>query len=353
MMDRFWQGKKVLVTGHTGFKGSWLCLWLQHLGADVAGYALEPPTDPGLFKLANVGRSMISVRGDIRDYHAIRNAVESFRPEIVFHLAAQALVRKSYQEPVETFATNVMGTVHLLEAVRHVDSVRVVVNVTSDKCYENKEWIWGYREDDPMGGYDPYSSSKGCAELATSAFYNSFFDAEISTKTVIASVRAGNVLGGGDWAEDRLVPDIIRAVLDQKPVVIRNPNAIRPWQHVLEPLQGYFLLAEKLYLHGNSFSGGWNFGPSDDDVVPVGELTQQIVSLWGDGATWVHDESRHPHEANYLKLDCTKARNQLGWKTKLPLSDAVNWLVEWYKAYFNRRDLRQVTLDQIERYIHC
>lgn len=352
MTKSFWQGKKVLITGHTGFKGSWLSLWMQRLGAKVTGYALLPPTEPNLFNLARVAENMVSIQGDVRNPAELRNAIQSCQPEIIFHMAAQALVRKSYQDPVDTFSTNVMGAVHLLDAVRHIDSVRVVVNVTSDKCYENNEWVWGYRENDPMGGYDPYSCSKGCAELITAAFRNSYFNFENHNQpgVGIATVRAGNVIGGGDWAEDRLVPDIIRAILNNSPVVIRNPNAIRPWQHVLEPLYGYILLAEKLWTNGQEFCGGWNFGPSDDETVSVSELVRRVVELWGNGAQLVCAEGKHPHEAYYLKLDCSKARMKLDWQPKLLLAAALQWMVEWYQAYADRQNLQGITLKQIEKF---
>lgn len=352
MTGSFWRGKRVFITGHTGFKGSWLCLWLKKLGADITGYSLLPPTEPSLFNLAGVKACMGSLLGDVRDYDSLLRAVQACRPEIVFHMAAQSLVRRSYQDPVGTLATNIMGTVHLLDAVRHTDSVRVAVNVTSDKCYENKEWVWGYRENDPMGGFDPYSSSKGCSELVTSAYRNSFFNPGSSNqpRAALATVRAGNVIGGGDWADERLVPDIMRSVFNHKPVIIRNPGAIRPWQHVLEALHGYLLLAEKLWFNGDEFAGGWNFGPSDDDVVSVGKLTDRIVKLWGQDARWLCDENEHAHEARQLKLDCSKARLQLGWKPKTTLEDAADWIVEWYRAFVDKQDIRQATLKQIERF---
>lgn len=352
MLASFWRGKKVFVTGHTGFKGSWLCLWLAKLGADVTGYSLEPPTVPNLYTLAGVGDGLDSIYGDVTDLDNLCNAVRSAQPEIVFHLAAQSLVRRSYRDPIGTLATNVMGTAHVLEAVRRVDSVRAVINVTSDKCYENRESVWGYRENDPMGGYDPYSCSKGCSELVTSAFRNSFFVAkdEACRETAVASVRAGNVIGGGDWAEDRLVPDIMRAVLGQKTVVIRNPKAIRPWQHVLDPLYGYLLLAEKLYCDGNRFSGAWNFGPAEDDTISVAELITKVIELWGNNAQWETDKGVHLHEAGFLKLDCAKARTQLKWKPGLGLAQAVEWTVDWYKAYSKAQDIKQVTLNQIKEF---
>src|SRR3954447_21046931 len=347
MSGRFWQGKRVLVTGHTGFKGGWLTLWLRSLGAEISGFSLQPPTSPSLCQVADVEEGLNAVRGDIRDLPAIENIFHNARPEIVFHLAAQALVRPSYIDPVETYATNVMGTVNLLEAVRRDGDVRVVVVVTSDKCYENREWMWGYREDEPMGGYDPYSNSKGCAELVTAAYRKSFFAAR---GTAIASVRAGNVIGGGDWAADRLIPDIIRAVSRGEPVLIRNPGAVRPWQHVLDPLSGYLLLAERLWTEGERQAGGWNFGPADDDAKPVQYIVETITNLWGEGARWVLDERQHPHEAHYLKLDCSKARQLLNWRPRLELADALQWTVEWYKALSARSDMRKYCADHIAAY---
>ena len=351
-MNSFWQGKKIFITGHTGFKGSWLSLWLQHLGSKIVGYSLEPPTNPSLFEAASVGKGMASILGDIRDYESLSNAIQSYRPEIIFHMAAQSLVRESYQDPLGTMATNIMGTAHLLDAVRRCDSVRIVVNITSDKCYENKEWDKGYNESDPMGGFDPYSSSKGCAELITAAYRNAYFNLQRfdEHRVAVATVRAGNVIGGGDWAKDRLMPDIMRSVAAKEPVAIRNPRAIRPWQHVLDPLNGYLLLAERLWHQGSEFSEAWNFGPSDSDAVPVGELTERIIKLWGNGASWVCDEGEPPHEAGLLKLDCSKAIERLGWRPKLELTKAVEWTVEWYRAYFEGLDNRALIFDQINRF---
>ncbi|MFO1433592.1 MAG: CDP-glucose 4,6-dehydratase [Candidatus Competibacteraceae bacterium] len=354
MTPAFWAGKRVLLTGHTGFKGGWLSLWLQQLGADIVGYALEPPTQPSLFELARVGPGMReSILGDVRDPAHLQTVFARSQPEIVFHLAAQPLVRDSYQFPVETYATNVMGTVHLLEAVRRSGGVRVVVNVTSDKCYENREWVWGYRETEPMGGYDPYSNSKGCAELVTAAYRNSFFNpAEFQRHGVaLASVRAGNVIGGGDWARDRLIPDIMRAFLAGQPVIIRNPQAIRPWQHVLDPLCGYLELAETLWRQGPDYAEGWNFGPRDDDARPVSWLMARLAALWGKDARWELDGSRHPHEAHYLKLDCSKAMIRLDWRPRWNLEQALTATVDWYSAYAAHQDMRAVTLRQINAYL--
>lgn len=343
----FWRGKRVFLTGHTGFKGSWLSLWLQSFGADVTGYALAPPTQPCLFEIAEVASGMTSIIGDIRDLFKLQAALNMHQPEIVIHMAAQPLVRYSYQNPVETYATNVMGTVHLLEAVRHTPSVKAVVNITTDKCYDNKEWPWGYRENEPMGGHDPYSNSKGCAELVTSAYRSSFFQ---HNGVAVASARAGNVIGGGDWAADRLIPDILRAFEQNQPVVIRNPHAIRPWQHVLEPLSGYLMLAECLYTEGSPFAEGWNFGPNDDDAKPVQWIVEQMASQWGQGACWQHDGGHHPHEAHYLKLDISKAKARLGWQPHWSLSTALQKIVGWHNIYLSQADVQATTLAQIDSY---
>lgn len=341
----FWHGKKVFLTGHTGFKGSWLTLWLQKLGAKLTGYALDPPTQPSLFQLVRGGEAMRSIIADIRDAEALARAMQDAKPDIVIHMAAQALVQRSYANPLETYATNVMGTVHLLEAVRSTDSVKVVLVVTSDKCYENREWPWGYREIEPMGGHDPYSSSKGCAELVTAAYRNSFFhDREV----FVASARAGNVIGGGDWAKDRLVPDILRAIEAGGIVSIRSPNAIRPWQHVLEPLHGYLLLVEKLYTEGAAWAEGWNFGPADEDTRPVQWIVDQLVRHMG--ARWQLDGNAQPHEACILKLDCSKARQRLGWQPRWGLERALEAIVAWQLAYLKRQDMRHKTLEQIMEY---
>lgn len=348
----FWSGKRVLVTGHTGFKGSWLSLWLQSMRARVIGYAMSPPTTPSLFELARVGDGMISVIGDIRDLDGIRRIMAAETPELVFHLAAQPLVRYSYQNPIETYATNVMGTAHVLQAARETASVKAVVIVTSDKCYENQEWAWGYRESDPMGGFDPYSSSKGCAELVTAAYRRSFCGTPQPGESLmgIASVRAGNVIGGGDWAEDRLVPDCIRAFKAGRVLEIRNPYAVRPWQHVLEPLHGYLQLARRLYAEPQSWGEAWNFGPNDDDARPVSWLAGRISELWGAGASWRVADGQHPHEAHYLKLDISKAKSRLDWGPRWGLDHALECTVEWYKAHAANRDMRDFSVGQIRSY---
>jgi CDP-glucose 4,6-dehydratase len=349
----FWNEKRVLLTGHTGFKGGWLSLWLQSMGAHVVGYALAPPTKPSLFEIADVGQGMTSVIGDIRDLGKLQAVFTEHSPEIVFHMAAQPLVRYSYQEPVETYATNVMGTVHLLEAVRNTTGVKAVVSITTDKCYENREWAWGYRENEPMGGFDPYSNSKGCAELVNAAFRSSFFNANAYAQhgVAVATARAGNVIGGGDWAADRLIPDILAAFEQGQPAVIRHPNAIRPWQHVLEPLCGYLTLAERLYTQGPEFAEGWNFGPNDEDAKPVGWIVQQMTDLMGPGAQWQTDTfQNHPHEAHYLKLDISKARSRLNWQPALRLQDALQLVTEWSKQRSSGADMRAFTLAQIHNY---
>jgi CDP-glucose 4,6-dehydratase len=348
----FWQGKRVLLTGHTGFKGGWLSLWLQSMGAQVTGYALAPPTNPSLFEIAEVAQGMTSVIGDIRDLSKLQAVFAERQPEIVFHMAAQPLVRYSYQNPVETYSTNVMGTVHLFEAVRNTPGVKAVVNITTDKCYENREWIWGYRENEPMGGFDPYSNSKGCAELVSAAYRSSFFNANNYAQhgVATATVRAGNVIGGGDWAQDRLIPDILAGFEQGRKVDIRNPQAIRPWQHVMEPLIGYLTLAEQLFEHGPSFGEGWNFGPNDEDAKPVGWIVEQMAALWGTDAQWHIDKSEHPHEAHFLKLDISKARSRLDWHPALRLKEALALIVDWSKQRAAGANMRQLTLDQLRTY---
>jgi len=348
----FWRGKRVFLTGHTGFKGGWLSLWLQQLGAHLTGYALQPPTRPNLFERASVGSDMRSIIGDVRDGQNLSAVVREAAPEVVIHMAAQPLVRRSYADPVETYSTNVMGTVHLLEAVRHCPSVRAVVNVTTDKCYENREWLWPYRENEAMGGHDPYSSSKGCAELVTTAYRNSYFNAKDSLHRgpALASARAGNVIGGGDWAEDRLLPDIFAAFSRGEPALIRNPHAIRPWQHVLEPLRGYLTLAERLFTQGAEYAQAFNFGPRQDDAQPVERVVRKLVTKWGESAAWRTDQRDHPHEASLLRLDVSKAAHMLAWRPALDLDAALQLTVDWVRAARQGRDLREFTLHQVNEY---
>ena len=345
--DSFWRGKRVFLTGHTGFKGSWLSLWLQHLGAEVTGYALAPPTTPNLFGVAGVTTGMISIIADVRDLPTLQRAMQIAQPDIVIHMAAQPLVRLSYAEPVETYATNVMGTVNLLESVRQTPNVKGVVVVTTDKCYENKEWPWGYRENEPMGGHDPYSSSKGCVELVTAAYRTSFFQMH---GIGVATARAGNVIGGGDWAADRLVPDILRAFEKNQPAVIRHPQATRPWQHVLEPLGGYLSLAERLYADGQAYAEGWNFGPKDEDARSVKWIVENLARSWGNGASWQLDGGIHPHEANYLKLDISKANDRLGWHPRWNLGTALEHITTWHQSWLRHDDMKQLCLGQVQQY---
>jgi len=353
MIERkFWQNKRVFITGHTGFKGSWLCLWLHLLGTRVYGYALQPPTEPSLFNLCALDKIINSTIADVRNRKSLHESMLSAQPEIVIHMAAQPLVRDSYKIPVETYEINVMGTVNLFEAVRACKTVKAVINVTTDKCYENKEWEWGYRENEPLGGYDPYSNSKACSELVTAAYRNSYFNQkEYTTHRVgIATARAGNVIGGGDWATDRLIPDCVQAILKGEPVLIRNPSAIRPWQHVLEPLSGYLMLAQKLMQDGPQYSGAWNFGPGDEDARSVEWLVRQLCSQWGDTASFVVDTREHPHEAHFLKLDCSKAKTELGWKPRWSLDKAIESIVAWTKDYQKSREGKNTCLRQIEEY---
>lgn len=345
----FWLGKRVLMTGHTGFKGSWLSLWLQSMGAEVCGFALKPLTNPSLFYAAGVAKGLRSEIGDVRNYNHVLSVTKSFQPEIVFHLAAQPLVRQSYIDPIETYSTNLMGTVNLLEAVKNVGSVKAVVNVTSDKCYENREWVWGYREDEPMGGFDPYSNSKGCSELITNSYRQSFYsDLGIG----LATARAGNVIGGGDWSQDRLVPDLLAAFERKESVILRNPQAIRPWQHVLEPLSGYLMLAENLFSYGNRFSGAWNFGPHEQDAKTVQSIVERLATTWGDGAMWQIDTSPQPHEANYLKLDISKAKHFLHWNPRWELGFAIEKIIDWHKAWLDRSDMRIKCISQIDEFLN-
>ena len=395
MNIEFWKNKRVFITGHTGFKGSWLVLLLNEMGAKVCGYALTPPTEPSLFNVANLSELCEHHIGDIRDYRLLLATMATWQPEIVVHMAAQPLVRESYAKPLETYEINVMGTANLLEAVRNCPSVRSVVVVTTDKCYQNNEWAWGYRENDRLGGYDPYSNSKACSELVVSAYRQSYFQPlvgdELSSSQVvklscdvteesngisaftpaIATARAGNVIGGGDWAKDRLIPDILRAIEVGEPVRIRNPFSIRPWEHVLEPLAGYLRLAENLYTEGHKFAEAWNFGPSDDDAKPVEWIVERMCRLWNEAqsckatklqsfkgvdtalpaATYAIDDGEHPHEANYLKLDCSKSRQELGWQPRWNLSQTLEKIVEWHRGYISKEGMRVISQKQIEEYL--
>lgn len=348
MIDKnFWQGKKVYLTGHTGFKGSWLSLWLAEMGAIVKGYALNPPTTPSLFEEAKVSEKIESQIGDIRDFETLKTSMVEFNPDILIHMAAQPLVRFSYKEPLETYDTNVMGTAKVLEAARLCSNLGAIVSVTTDKCYENKEWVWGYREDEPMGGHDPYSSSKGCAELVTSAYRRSFMQ---DLGVGLASARAGNVIGGGDWADDRLVPDILRAFEKKEPVIIRNPLSTRPWQHVLEPLSGYLVLAQKLYQTPKDYAEGWNFGPFEDDAKPVEWILNHMVQSW-EGANWNLDKNANPHEAGYLKLDISKAKHRLQWQPTWLLENTIAKIISWHKAWLNNEDMQKVCINEINEFV--
>jgi len=353
MINRsFWKGRRVFITGHTGFKGSWLSLWLLELGAEITGYALIPPTKPSLFEQAKLATSFKSIFADLRDYPSLKSAITECQPEVVIHMAAQSVVRRGYEDPIETYSSNVMGTVHLFEALRQLGHQCVVVNVTSDKCYANKEWVWGYRENESLGGHDPYSNSKACAELVMSAYCDSFFSVKHQggIRTAVASARAGNVIGGGDWTSDQLIPDLLRSFLAGKPCLIRSPSAIRPWQFVLEPLRGYLMLAERLAQDAQQCGSAWNFGPKEPDAKPVSWIAERMVGLWGNGASWKNDTAVHPKEAHYLKLDVSKANAELGWEPVVPLATALEWIVEWYRGFETASDLRSITQAQIQRY---
>jgi CDP-glucose 4,6-dehydratase len=347
-----WQGRRVFLTGHTGFKGGWLSLWLASLGAQVRGFSLDPESSPNLFNAACVASLVDDMRGDVTSFPDLRDAMIEFRPEVVFHMAAQPLVRRSYADPVGTYATNVMGTANVLEAVRETENVRAVVCVTTDKCYQNQEWFWPYRETDQLGGSDPYSSSKACAEIVCSAYRSSYFssDPAHSHYVGVATARAGNVIGGGDWSEDRLIPDLIRGFQTGQPVLIRRPAAIRPWQHVLEPLRGYLLLAEKLFAGRSEFASAFNFGPAQGDAWPVERIATRLATSWGNGASWVPDPTPSVHEAQLLRLDASKARLELGWEPHLDIESALDWTVNWYRAWKDGADMLQVTRDQIIAY---
>jgi len=347
-----WQGRRVFITGHTGFKGSWLCLWLASLGAEIRGYALDPATDPDMFTVASVASVLDDVRGDIRDHTRLQAAITDFAPEVVFHLAAQALVRRSYADPLGTYEINVMGTAHVMEAIRKTPSVRAAVCITTDKCYQNQEWPWPYRESDPLGGHDPYASSKACAEIVAAAYRHSFFtlDGQQDPLVALATARAGNVIGGGDWSDDRLIPDLIRGFKSKQPVLIRRPKAIRPWQHVLEPLHGYIMLAEGLLARPAHFATSFNFGPGEEDAWPVERIATKLAEMWGEGAAWVRDSVPGPHEAHFLRLDSSRARFELGWQPRLTIEAALQWTVDWYRACQNGLDMKDETLAQIIRF---
>lgn len=351
-MVKEWNGRRVFLTGHTGFKGSWLALWLNRLGAKVRGYALDPWTEPNMFTQASVGSVVEDQRGDVRDYQKLESSIRDFAPEVVFHMAAQPLVRRSYGDPVGTYSTNVMGTVHVLEAVRKTPSIRAVVSVTTDKVYQNEEWVWPYRETDRLGGHDPYASSKACAEIVSAAYRNSFFPVERLHEhhVGLATARAGNVIGGGDWSEDRLVPDLVRGFCSGDPVLIRRPNAIRPWQHVLEPLHGYMMLAERLLARESSCASTYNFGPLEADSWPVERIANRVVELWGDGASWTRDADPGAHEAQSLRLDASKARMDLGWHPRLNIDAALLWTIDWYRAWSGGAMMSKFTAKQIDEY---
>ncbi len=348
----FWNRKKVFITGHTGFKGSWLCHWLTHLGAEVYGYSLPAPSNPSLYEISGIGKLITSTEGDVRDGSQVLDALVQSDAEIVVHMAAQSLVRRSYKEPIETFTTNAIGTANVLNAIRQTPSVKAVVIVTSDKCYQNIEWVWGYRENDRLGGRDPYSASKACAEIVVSAFRNSFFEERKNDSVpAIASCRAGNVIGGGDWADDRLIPDILRSLLKNEPTLIRSPQATRPWQHVLEPLHGYLTLAERLFEVGHNYAEAWNFGPDEQSERTVGWIIDKIYELWSVDFDWVRDRNPGPAECTFLKLDSSKSKGRLGWRPKLDLPTALEWIVQWTRQYKDGADMREITLREIETYM--
>ncbi len=349
MSDSFWHGKKVFITGHTGFKGGWLTFWLKLLGASVTGYSLAPMQEPNFFSLTKIADNISSTIGDILNQDLLTQTLQEVQPEIILHLAAQPLVRYSYDNPIETYAVNVMGTAHLLEAARKLSNLKAIVVVTSDKCYENQEWLWGYRESDPMGGYDPYSSSKGCTELVVSAYRRSYFNEK---NIALASVRAGNVIGGGDWAKNRLVPDLMRAFANHEVAALRHPHAYRPWQHILDLLTGYLLLTKRLYQEGLNFAGPWNFGPSEENIISVGDVADLCAKFWGDDAKWQTVEARTLHEAILLKLDCNKSRALLGWSPRWNIQNSLKATVEWYRAFTNEEDMFSYTTQQIQQFEH-
>jgi CDP-glucose 4,6-dehydratase len=353
MNPDFWKDRKVFITGHTGFKGSWLSLWLQQLSAHVVGYSLPAPTEPSLFEVADVASGMVSITGDIRDYNHLRDSLEEHQPDIVFHMAAQSVVRESYKDPIETYSSNVMGTVNLLQALRHLSRDSALVNITSDKSYQNREWIWGYRETDRLGGHDPYSNSKACAELVTQSFTDSFFNVagEQQHHKWVATARAGNVIGGGDWTRDQLIPDVLTAFHEQRPVVLRSPQSVRPWQFVLDCLGGYLTLAERLASEGQQYTGAWNFGPRLEDTLPVQDMVERLIAKWPGEASWIRDEQTHPHEAGCLRLDTTKTTLLLGWTPRLALAQSLDWITDWYVRYFRGENPKSLCMEQIVRYM--
>ena len=347
----FWYQKKIFLTGHTGFKGGWLTMWLQQMGAIVKGFSLKPPPgNPSLFIEANIGQEIISEIGDIRDRNLLHKSLTSFNPDILIHLAAQPLVRLSYLNPVETFETNVMGTANVLDSSRSCDNLKAILVITTDKCYENREWVWGYRESDPMGGFDPYSSSKGAAELLVSSFRQSFF-IDCDNPIALASARAGNVIGGGDWSEDRLIPDALSSINEDIPLKVRNPKSIRPWQHVLEPLSGYLKLSECLYDNGQEYAEAWNFGPKDEDCKSVESVLNKLYSLWeGNVKEWEYEKSKGSHEAGVLKLDCSKALSRMNWSQRWNLDMALKKTVDWYKKWIEKENVRVESIKQITEF---
>lgn len=352
MTPNFWLGKRVFVTGHTGFKGSWLSLWLSSLGAKVVGFSLPPVSDPNLFELANIKDDLVSIDGDIRNVGQLKRALLESQPHIVFHLAAQSLVRPSYDDPLLTYQTNVMGTANLLDCIRSMQMPCSVVNITTDKCYENKESYFGYREFDALGGFDPYSNSKACSELVTSSYRSSFFNPENfqTHQVAVATARSGNVIGGGDWSKDRLIPDVLKALEVNQTLAIRYPHAVRPWQHVLEPLHGYLLLAENLYNFGPKFGKAWNFGPNDSETSSVGKVVDKLAEIWGAPLNWQATNDKHLHETNYLRLDISQARHELGWQPMLSIDKALHLIVEWEQSRLSKADMRHVSLQQIDDY---
>ncbi|RZD47037.1 MAG: CDP-glucose 4,6-dehydratase [Thaumarchaeota archaeon] len=349
MTPSFWNNKRVLITGHTGFKGSWLSIWLKKLGAEVIGFSNLVPTNPSLYELSGINSDIISVTGDIRDLQTVQNTFLQYKPQIVIHMAAQSLVGPSYNDPVETYSTNVMGTVNLFEAIRKSNDTSVIINVTSDKCYENKETLNGYVETDKLGGYDPYSNSKACSELVTSSFRNSFFNDHPNGKN-LASVRAGNIIGGGDWSDNRLIPDIMKSLKNETPLKLRNPDGVRPWQHVLDPLYGYLILAEHLWTKNRQFSEAWNFGPEQNSIKPVSWIIDQISEYWGSSINW-EKSTQHFHETHVLSLNCSKSKSELNWSPKLNLIDSIKWTVDWFKEFYNKSDMRKITEKQIDDFV--